>query len=160
MNRCASSVGRQYLYHLLHRYNSNPDSLSIHFRPINIFPIIPKQERKFKAYFTVKSDKRIFYFEIIIIRSSCQTEKQHSDSFNQYFIIDHYCDDILRSSIIFVALGLSIVNIFIHSKLTQKYFSFLPDMHSLRMLLKVADQLAKFDESILQVKTLKNVAHH
>jgi hypothetical protein len=156
INRCTSSVGKQYLYHLLHRYDIPPNSFNNTLSTYKYFTDNSQIRRKFQNIL-LQSNQTSAYFISKLLFSRIPPKPNSSvliylTSFLLFFTI---MMTIFIHQFILVALGLSIINILIHNKLTPKIFSFLPDMYSLRMLLKIADQLSKFDEPILQIKNLK-----
>ena len=148
INRTTSSIGSQYLYHLLHKYDTSQEILDQKYGQYqflisneNLRKRIQKsliKLRNMNACYTAKiifeelPEKPRYYFLFPILSLSFFL------SVFTLFFINYF---------FFIALGIAIINVLLHQYYTPKIAGFIPDMNSLGSFLKAVVSISKFDSN-------------
>ncbi len=158
MDRCVSGPGQQYLYYLLHKYESKEAVLKDRFGLIHYFiknktfrfstQVLLKKLSTFKAYFipslivhNIPPRSNLYYLLIFLSVLSMV-----SVSLIYFYPICLYS-----------TVGLLLLNIFINKKLSAKVYAYFAGFSSLNTLLIIAGQMCKLetDYNIPQLDNLR-----
>ncbi len=156
MNRCSSSVGKQYLYHLLHQYHINQNTFNNSHLTYKYFTDNIQIRRDIQHILFQSNQNSAFYISKLLFSELSPKPKGSIFIYlASIFLFVAIVATFFFSHAFYAILGFSLINIVIHYKLAPRIFGFLPDMQSLRILLKVANELSAYNAPVLQINNLK-----
>ncbi len=160
MDRCASAIGSQYLYHLLHKYETDPKKLDRRYNEYQLFigdkPLREKIQKpmlrlnRSGACYLVDlffSDlpKKPWYYFLFILSSLILLSSIIAMFFNGVFIL--------------AVLFFGVTNLLIHALYTPKISGYIPDLSVLSHMLGIVVRLSKI-EGFPQLAALERLKMH
>ena len=158
VNRTSSAIGSQYLYHNLHKYETDRELLGVRRQEYDyLTKNIEVREKIQKSLIRLRSTSNCFIARMLF------GALPHRPG---YYLLFPALSILMLALIIIsfkfnvfflAALGLAIVNICIYQYFTPRIAGYMPDMSSLSTLLRVVESIAEYDvdKALPEIQALK-----
>ncbi len=147
IDRCTSMIGSQYLYHLLHKYETDPQRLHKYFREYNVFLADDVLREKIQKPLLRLNRTEACYITDLIF-SDLPKRPRHFFLFiaSPLLLLASNIAIFFHGVFIFVVMFFMITNLIIHHFYTQKFGGYISDLSVFSHMLGVVAQLSKIDD--------------
>lgn len=160
IDRCASTIGSQYLYHLLHKYDNNQDRLDIRYDTYCIFLKDVSLREKIQTHlFHLYRDRAGYIIQLLF--ADLPERPWYYFFFIAFSILLLFSIPamIIHSAFIFAVMFFAIINLLVHMFYTPRISGFIPDMSNLSTMLGIVERLSSVDDQY-QIHELHSLRKH
>jgi hypothetical protein len=160
IDRSTSSIGSQYLYHLLHRYEADQERLDARYNRYHLF-LKDKglREEIQKPLFRLYRDRAFYIVGLLFSELPRRPWYYFLIIASSILLLCSVIATIIHGAFIFAAIFFAIINLLVHTLYTPRISGFIPDMSNLSNMLGIVEKFSKIDDHN-QIPELQSLRRH
>lgn len=160
IDRCASSIGSQYLYHLLHKYEVDQKRLDIRHDAYHIFLQDENLREKIqKPLFRLYRDRACHIVDLLFSDLPRRPSYYFLFIASSILLLCSIVATFFNGAFVFAAMFFAIINLLIHIFYTPKISWVIPYLSNLSTMLGTVERISKIEDTT-QIPELRSLREH